>query len=79
MAVRSLKQNELGASQNDAMKQLTITATTFLPLSFIRDSSASTSAGWSHTSHPFGCSPGSALAAWLRAAFYSMRGFATAE
>jgi magnesium transporter len=35
MAVISLKQNEIGVRQNDAMKQLTVIATIFLPLSFI--------------------------------------------
>ncbi len=35
MAVISLEQNEIGVRQNDAMKQLTIIATIFLPLSFI--------------------------------------------
>lgn len=35
MAVISLQQNEIGVRQNDAMKQLTIIATIFLPLSFI--------------------------------------------
>ncbi|MFL5863743.1 MAG: magnesium and cobalt transport protein CorA [Solirubrobacteraceae bacterium] len=35
MAVISLQQNELGVRQNTAMKQLTIIATIFLPLSFI--------------------------------------------
>ncbi len=35
MAVISLEQTELGVRQNDAMKQLTIIATIFLPLSFI--------------------------------------------
>jgi magnesium transporter len=32
---------------NDVMKQLTIIATVFLPLSFLTGSSARTSAGWS--------------------------------
>ncbi len=35
MAVISLQQTELGVRQNDAMKQLTVIATIFLPLSFI--------------------------------------------
>lgn len=35
MAVISLEQNELGVRQNETMKQLTVIATTFLPLSFI--------------------------------------------
>ncbi len=35
MAVISLQQNEIGVRQNNAMKQLTIIATIFLPLSFI--------------------------------------------
>ncbi len=35
MAVISLKQNEIGVRQNDAVKQLTVIATIFLPLSFI--------------------------------------------
>jgi magnesium transporter len=35
MAVLSLKENELGVRQNDAVKQLTVIATIFLPLSFI--------------------------------------------
>lgn len=35
MAVLSLQQNEIGVRQNDAVKQLTVIATIFLPLSFI--------------------------------------------
>jgi magnesium transporter len=35
MAVISLQQTEIGVRQNDAMKQLTVIATIFLPLSFI--------------------------------------------
>ena len=35
MAVISLQQTEVGVRQNDAMKQLTVIATIFLPLSFI--------------------------------------------
>ncbi len=35
MAVLSLQQNEIGVRQNDAVKQLTIIATIFLPLSFV--------------------------------------------
>jgi magnesium transporter len=35
MAVISLEQNEIGVRQNDAMKQLTVIATIFLPLTFI--------------------------------------------
>jgi magnesium transporter len=35
MAVISLQQTELGVRQNDAMKQLTVIATIFLPLTFI--------------------------------------------
>ncbi len=35
MAVISLEQNKIGVRQNDVMKQLTIIATLFLPLSFI--------------------------------------------
>lgn len=35
MAVITLQQNEIGVRQNSAMKQLTIIATIFLPLSFI--------------------------------------------
>ncbi len=35
MAVISLQQTEIGVRQNDAMKQLTIVATIFLPLAFI--------------------------------------------
>jgi magnesium transporter len=35
MAVISLEQNEISVRQNDAMKQLTVIATIFLPLTFI--------------------------------------------
>ncbi len=35
MAVISLQQNEIGVRQNDVMKQLTVIATIFLPLSFV--------------------------------------------
>ena len=35
MAIISLQQTELGVRQNDAMKQLTVIATIFLPLAFI--------------------------------------------
>lgn len=35
MAVISLEQNEISVRQNDAMKQLTVIATVFLPLTFI--------------------------------------------
>jgi magnesium transporter len=35
MAVLSLQQNEISVRQNDAMKQLTVMATIFLPLSFL--------------------------------------------